>query len=128
MTSKVVVLPNFLSRLLGGVDRLGQEGGCELLGGEVGGLSAEFAELHFSVSHRNSGGGRRVCGAASRPDHAGLRLRAALVLEACLSPGRGGGGGMQHILGGFYYLKLCCTETIRSVKHVNFSFLRDVSG
>ena len=25
-----------------------------------GGLSAEFAELHFSVSHRNSGGG--VCG------------------------------------------------------------------
>ena len=29
--------------------------------------------------------------AASRRDHAGLRLRAALVLEASLCPGAGGG-------------------------------------
>ena len=58
-TSQVAILPNsFGKAALGGVGRLEQEGGCELLlGGEVGGLSAEFAELHFSVSHRNSGGG-----------------------------------------------------------------------
>ena len=74
-----------------GWSRLGRQQAWGEVG--AGGLSAEFAELHFSVSHRNSGGGGRCVrhwAGSCRPQAACRALRAALVLEACRVPSRRG--------------------------------------
>ena len=64
-----------------GWSRLGRQQAWGEVG--AGGLSAEFAELHFSVSHRNSGGGGRCVrhwAGSCCPQAACRALRAALVL------------------------------------------------
>ena len=69
-----------------GWSRLGRQQAWGEVG--AGGLSAEFAELHFSVSHRNSGGGGRCVrhwAGSCCPQAACRALRAALVLESRLA-------------------------------------------
>ena len=87
-TSKVAVLPNFFAKAAARPGRLGQEGGELLLE-----LSAEFAELQFSVSHRNSGGGRRVCG-QQQGRSCWLAITRCPCARGLPLPRQGGGGGV----------------------------------
>ena len=67
-----------------GWSRLGRQEAWGEVG--AGGLSAEFAELHFSVSHRNSGGGGRCV--RHWADHAARELPAEhYALPLCSSRG-----------------------------------------
>ena len=93
-----------------GWSRLGRQQAWGEVG--AGGLSAEFAELHFSVSHRNSGGGGRCVrhwAGSCCPRAACRALRAALVLESRPAVCRAGGPAqMQHIS----FRKRFCKESI----------------
>ena len=64
------------------------------------GLSAEFAELHFSVSHRNSGGGRRVWGVRPAGE---IMLACDYALPLCSRPPSAqAGGGCNVVYMGFF--------------------------